>query len=83
MAMLAQADLDVQDKKYDQAITALRELSLDTKGDVPVDAVLSQLGRRCTRRRGRPPKRSRRIGASQPSSRRPHTPQTRANSSRH
>ena len=44
MAMLAQADLDVQDKKYDQAITALRELSLDTKGDVPVDAVLSQLG---------------------------------------
>jgi hypothetical protein len=44
MARLAQADLDLQDKKYDQAIATLRELSLDTKGDVPVDAVLSQLG---------------------------------------
>ena len=44
MARLAQADLSVQDKQYDQAIATLRELSLDTKGDVPVDAVLSQLG---------------------------------------
>ena len=44
MARLAQADLSVHDKKYDQAIAVLRELSLDTKGDVPVDAVLSQLG---------------------------------------
>ena len=43
MAKLAQADLNVQDKQYDQAINTLRELSLDTKGDVPVDAVLNQL----------------------------------------
>jgi tetratricopeptide (TPR) repeat protein len=44
MATLAQADLNVQDKQYDQAISTLRELSLDTKGEVPVDAVLFQLG---------------------------------------
>ncbi len=44
MARLAQAELNVQEKQYDQAIASLRELSLDTKGDVPVDAVLSQLG---------------------------------------
>jgi hypothetical protein len=44
MARLAQADLRVRDKQYDQAIAVLRELALDTKGDVPVDAVLSQLG---------------------------------------
>ena len=44
MARLALAELNIQEKQYDQAITALRELSLDTKGDVPVDAVLSQLG---------------------------------------
>jgi TolA-binding protein len=43
MAKLAQADLNVRDKQYDQAINTLRELSLDTKGDVPVDAVLNQL----------------------------------------
>jgi hypothetical protein len=44
MARLAQAELNVRDKQFDQAIGTLRELSLDTKGDVPVDAVLSQLG---------------------------------------
>ena len=44
MAKLALADLNIQEKQYDQAISVLRELSLDTKGDVPVDAVLSQLG---------------------------------------
>ncbi len=44
MAKLAQAEMNVRDKQYDQAIATLRELSLDTKGDVPVDAVLSQLG---------------------------------------
>jgi len=44
MAKLGQAELNVQEKQYDQAIATLRELSLDTKGDVPVDAVLSQLG---------------------------------------
>ena len=44
MAKLAQADLSIQDKQYDQAIATLRELSLDTKGDLPVDAVLSHLG---------------------------------------
>jgi predicted negative regulator of RcsB-dependent stress response len=44
MARLATAELDIQEKQYDKGIAALRELSLDTKGDMPVDAVLSQLG---------------------------------------
>ena len=44
MARLATAELDIQEKQYDKGIAVLRELSLDTKGDVPVDAVLSQLG---------------------------------------
>ncbi len=45
MARLAGAELDVRDRKYDAAIATLRDLSLDTKGDLPVDAVLVQLGR--------------------------------------
>jgi predicted negative regulator of RcsB-dependent stress response len=45
MARLAIAEIDVHDKKYDAAIATLRDLSLDTKGDLPVDAVLTQLGR--------------------------------------
>jgi predicted negative regulator of RcsB-dependent stress response len=44
MAKLALAQCDVQDKKYDAAIATLRELSLDAKGDLPVDAILLQLG---------------------------------------
>jgi len=44
MAKLAVAELSVLDKQYDPAIASLRELSLDTKGDLPVDAVLIQLG---------------------------------------
>lgn len=43
-ARLALADLDVQEKKYDAAITTLREFSLDAKGDLPLDAILMQLG---------------------------------------
>ena len=45
MAKLATAELDVQARQYDAAISTLRDLSLDTKGDLPVDAVLVQLGR--------------------------------------
>jgi predicted negative regulator of RcsB-dependent stress response len=45
MARLALAEIDVREKRYDAAIAALRELSLDAKGDLPVDAVLVQLGR--------------------------------------
>ena len=44
MAKLALAQCDVQDKKYDAAIATLRDLSLDAKGDLPVDAILLQLG---------------------------------------
>lgn len=44
MAKLALAQCDVQEKKYDSAITTLRDLSLDAKGDLPVDAILLQLG---------------------------------------
>jgi predicted negative regulator of RcsB-dependent stress response len=47
MSLLALAQLDVQDKKYDTAIAALRELSLDAKGDLPIDAILVQLGQTC------------------------------------
>ncbi len=43
-AKLALANLDVQEKKYDAAITTLREFSLDAKGDLPLDAILMQLG---------------------------------------
>jgi TolA-binding protein len=44
MARLALAQCDLQDKKYDAAIASLRELSLDAKGDLPIDAILLQLG---------------------------------------
>ena len=44
MAKLALAQCDVQEKKYDSAIATLRDLSLDAKGDLPVDAILLQLG---------------------------------------
>ena len=43
MARLAVAGLDVKAKQYDGAIATLRELSLDARGDVPVDAILMQL----------------------------------------
>jgi predicted negative regulator of RcsB-dependent stress response len=44
MARLGMAELDVKAQRYDAAIAALQELSLDAKGDLPVDAVLVQLG---------------------------------------
>jgi tetratricopeptide (TPR) repeat protein len=43
MARLAVAELDVKAKQYDAAIKTLQELSLDARGDLPVDAVLVQL----------------------------------------
>lgn len=43
MSRLAVAGLDVKAKQYDAAITTLRELSLDARGDLPVDAILVQL----------------------------------------
>jgi TolA-binding protein len=45
MARLAVADLNVRDGNYEPAISTFRELSLDVKGDLPVDAILMQLGR--------------------------------------
>jgi TolA-binding protein len=47
MSQLALAHLDLQDKKFDSAIASLRELSLDAKGDLPIDAILFQLGQAC------------------------------------
>ena len=44
MARLGVAEIDITTKNYDAAIAALRELSLDVKGDLPIDAVLVQLG---------------------------------------
>jgi tetratricopeptide (TPR) repeat protein len=43
MARLAVAELDVKAKQYDTAIKTLQELSLDARGDLPIDAVLVQL----------------------------------------
>lgn len=47
MSQLGLAQLDLQDKKFDSAIASLRELSLDAKGDLPIDAILFQLGQAC------------------------------------
>jgi predicted negative regulator of RcsB-dependent stress response len=44
MARLGLAELDVKAKRFDPAIATLRELSLDARGDLPVDAILLQLG---------------------------------------
>ena len=44
MARLGVADLNVREGNYDEAIATFRELSLDARGDLPVDAVLMQLG---------------------------------------
>ncbi len=43
MARLAVAELNVKAKQFDPAIATLRELSLDARGDLPVDAILVQL----------------------------------------
>lgn len=44
MAQLGIASLQVQTKKYDQAISTLQALSQRTDGDLPVDGILMQLG---------------------------------------
>jgi predicted negative regulator of RcsB-dependent stress response len=43
MARLGLAEIDVKAGKFDPAIATLRELSLDARGDLPVDAILVQL----------------------------------------
>jgi hypothetical protein len=43
MARLGVAEIDVKAKQFDPAIATLRELSLDARGDLPVDAILVQL----------------------------------------
>jgi len=43
MARLGIAELDVKARQFDPAIATLRELSLDARGDLPVDAILVQL----------------------------------------
>jgi predicted negative regulator of RcsB-dependent stress response len=43
MARLAVAELNVKTKQFEPAIATLRELSLDARGDLPVDAILVQL----------------------------------------
>ena len=47
MSRLAIAGLDLDAGRYDPAIATLRELALDVKGDLPVDAILVQLGNAC------------------------------------
>ncbi|HET7619389.1 MAG TPA: tetratricopeptide repeat protein [Vicinamibacterales bacterium] len=44
-ARLGLADVQVAQKKYDAAITTLRELSTDTDSQLPLDGVLMELGR--------------------------------------
>jgi len=48
MARLGLAELDVKAQKFDPAIATLRELSLDARGDLPVDAILVQLAQAYT-----------------------------------
>ncbi|MBK5299411.1 MAG: tetratricopeptide repeat protein [Vicinamibacteria bacterium] len=43
MARLGVAEIDVKAGQFDPAIATLRELSLDARGDLPVDAILVQL----------------------------------------
>lgn len=43
MARLAVAGLDVKGGQHDRAIATLSEMSLDTRGDLPIDAILVQL----------------------------------------
>lgn len=43
MARLAIAELDIKARQFEPAIATLRELSLDARGDLPVDAILVQL----------------------------------------
>lgn len=43
MARLAVAELDVKAGQHDAAIKTLQELSLDARGDLPIDAILVQL----------------------------------------
>ncbi len=63
MARLGVAELDVKAGKFDPAIATLRELSLDAKGDLPVDAVLVRLAPTRTSLPARRPRRSRRCSA--------------------
>jgi predicted negative regulator of RcsB-dependent stress response len=44
MARLGIAGLQIQSKKYDQAITSLQTLSQRADGEMPIDTVLMQLG---------------------------------------
>lgn len=44
MARLGVAELNVREGNYEPAIATYRELSLDTRGDLPIDAILMQLG---------------------------------------
>ena len=41
------AEAQVAQGKFDQAITIYREMSSDTKADLPADGVLMALGRAC------------------------------------
>ena len=45
MARLGLAEVQVRQKQFDPAINALKELSTSAKDDLPVDAILMQLGR--------------------------------------
>ena len=44
-ARLGLADAQAAQRKFDEAITIYRELSTDTRGEIPVDGVLMALGR--------------------------------------
>ena len=44
-ARLGLADVQIAEGKYDNAIQILQALSTDSKSEIPVDAVLMQLGR--------------------------------------
>ena len=45
MARLGLAEVHVREGKYDQAMSTFKELAATAKDDLPVDAILMQLGR--------------------------------------
>jgi hypothetical protein len=47
MARLGIAELQVRAKKYDEAIATYKDLATSAKDDLPVDAILMQLGKTC------------------------------------
>ena len=78
MARLGLAEAQARSGQYDQAITTFRELAQRKDGQLPVDGILMQLGRRPTSTPASRATRSRRSTASSRSFRIRRSPRTRS-----